>query len=143
MNNKPGRPKGSGRQNGFQLSKMNSAEVEAFLKESAKKIFTEHLSNGEYINWCREREISRSQAMEYWNRIWKQVKEKFQLERDKLIDKHLQAYWEIHSKAMSTGDFSNARQTLDAIAKLMGLNEPDKLDMTSQNTIEFKFGDEE
>jgi hypothetical protein len=139
----PGRPKGSGKDNGYKLSKMNKAEVEVFLKESSKMIFTKHLSFTEYIEWCGKQEISQSQAIEYWKRVWEGVKERFRMDRDKLIDKHLQSYWDIHGKAMSNGDLTNARQTLDAIAKLMGLNEPEKIDMKSSTTIEFKFGDEE
>lgn len=138
-----GRPKGSGKQNGFKLSKMTYVEVQEFIKLSTKKIMTEHLSYTQYINWCRdEHNISASQANEYWNRVWKEVKEKFQLERDKLIDKHLKSYWDIHQKALNTGDLSNARQVLDAIGKLQGLNEPEKIDLKGTTTIEFKFGDE-
>jgi len=139
----PGRPKGSGKDNGFKLSKMTNAEVEVFLRESSKIIFNKHLSFTEYIEWCRKQDISREQAIQYWKRVWDSVKERFRMDRDKLIDKHLQSYWDIHGQAMMNGDLTNARQTLDAIAKLMGLNEPEKIDMKSSTTIEFKFGDEE
>ena len=139
----PGRPKGSGKDNGFKLSKMNNAEVEVFLRESSKIIFNKHLSFTEYIEWCRKQQISKEQSIQYWKRVWDAVKERFRLDRDKLIDKHLQSYWDIHGQAMMNGDLGNARQTLDAIAKLMGLNEPEKIDMKSTTTIEFKFGDEE
>lgn len=139
----PGRPKGSGKENGFMLSKMSKAEVEVFLRESSKIIFNKHLSFTEYIEWCRKQDISREQAIQYWKRVWDSVKERFRMDRDKLIDKHLQSYWDIHGQAMMNGDLTNARQTLDAIAKLMGLNEPEKIDMKSSTTIEFKFGDEE
>lgn len=139
----PGRPKGSGKDNGYKLSKMTNAEVEVFLRESSKIIFNKHLSFTEYIEWCRKQQISKEQAVQYWKRVWNSVKEKFRLDRDKLIDKHLQSYWDIHGQAMMNGDLTNARQTLDAIGKLMGLNEPEKIDMKSSTTIEFKFGDEE
>lgn len=74
--------------------------------------------------------------------MWTEVKERFRHDRDKLVDKHLISYWDIYNNAVNVGDWSNARQTLDAIAKLQGLNEPDKLDLNSNTTIEFKFGDE-
>jgi len=138
----PGRPRGSGRSNGFQLHKMTKTEVELFLKESTKKVFRDHLSHTEYVEWCRKQSISYAQANKYWLRVWEQVREKFRMDKDKLIDKHLRSYWEIHHEAMVSNDLTNARQTLDAIAKLMGLNEPDKVDMTTEIKLKFNFGDE-
>jgi leucyl aminopeptidase (aminopeptidase T) len=142
INNKPGRPSGSGRDRGHKLHKMNKAEVESFHKESTKMVFKNHFSYNQYIEYCRRQQISKEQANVYWNRVWNEVKERFRHDRDKLVDKHLISYWDIYNNAVREGDWSNARQTLDAIAKLQGLNEPDKLDLNSSTTIEFKFGDE-
>jgi hypothetical protein len=140
---KQGRPKGSGRTNGYKLSKMTKPEVEHFMVESAKQIFNRHLSYQEYIDWCRNQSISASQASKYWKRVWDTVKEKFRLEKDMLVDKHLKAYWDIHTTAMNQGDLTNARQTLDAIGKMMGLNEPDKVDVKTEIKLKFNFGDSE
>lgn len=142
INRKQGRPLGAGRDNGYALHKMSKTEVEAFLRDSTKKIFREHLSYKQYIEWCRRQQISASMAVIYWNRVWGQVKERFTHDKDMLIDKHLKSYWEIYDTAVREGDLTNARQTLDAIGKLQGLNEPDKLDLNNTTTIEFKFGDE-
>lgn len=142
INHKRGRPKGSGRDRGHVLHKMNKMEVEAFLRDSAKLIFRQHLSYSQYIEYCRKQQISKEMANGYWNRVWKEVKERFRHERDKLVDKHLISYWEIYDNAVRDGDWTNARQTLDAIAKLQGLNEPEKLDLNNTTTIQFKFGDE-
>jgi hypothetical protein len=136
----PGRPKGSGKENGYKLSKMNQVETEDFIKRSMKKVFNEHLSYNEYIEWCREQEISLKQGNEYWIRVWGLVKEKFRLEKDQLITKHLQKYWDIHDRAMNLGDLSNARQVLNDISKLMGMNEPDKVDVKTELKIKFNFG---
>jgi len=136
------RKAGPGRPRGMKNTKMNRAEVEAFLKESTKVIFNEHLSHSQYMKWCEKQSISRSQGTKYWNRVWDMVNAKFRMEREKLIDKHLLHYWDLYNQARNEQDLSNARQVLDAIAKLMGLNEPEKVDMKSQTTIEFKFGDE-
>lgn len=136
-------PKRRGRPTGGRTIKMNKAQVEVFLKESMKVIFNEHLSYEQYVKWCHNQSISRSRANEYWNRVWEDVNRKFRSERDKLIDKHLLHYWDIYNQAKNEKDLSNARQTLDAIGKLMGLNEPEKVDMKTQTTIQFKFGDEE
>jgi hypothetical protein len=139
----PGRPKGANKETGFLMKKMTKVEVEQFLKDSTKLVINQHYSWSEYIDWCRNQGISKEQAGVYWKRVWEMVKERFRLQKDKLVDKHLQSYWEIHAEAMESGDLSNARQTLDAIAKLQGLNEPDKIDIKGSTTIQFKFGDEE
>lgn len=132
-----------GRPTGGRNVKMNRAQVETFIKESMKVIFNEHLSYEQYVKWCYNQSISRSRANEYWNRVWEDVNRKFRGERDKLIDKHLLHYWDIYNQAKNEKDLSNARQTLDAIGKLMGLNEPEKVDGQQTINIKFNFGDTE
>ena len=138
----PMRVPGPGRPKGGRAIKMNKAQVEVFMRESMKVIFNEHLAYEQYAKWCANQGLSRSRANEYWNRVWEEVNKKFRIERDKLIDNHLLHKWDLYNQAKNEKDLSNARQTLDAIAKLMGLNEPEKVDMKSTTTIEFKFGDE-
>jgi hypothetical protein len=133
---KPGRPKGS------KNVKMTATEVEVFIKRSINKIMKDHLSWKEYIKWCKGNGLSEMQGNTYWKRSWQTIREKYNLEKDKQIHKHLLSYWKLYDEAIDKGDLSNARQTLDAIAKLMGLNEPDKLDMNATGEIAFKFGDE-
>jgi hypothetical protein len=71
------------------------------------------------------------------------LREKYQLERDKLINKHLAAYWSIYDLAIQSKDLSNARQTLNDISKLLGMAEPDKVDVKQELRIKFKFGENE
>jgi hypothetical protein len=131
----PGRPKGSHKH------KMNEAEKRVFLSESIKKILKEHLSYAEYVSFCREHNLSSSQANMYWMRAWGVVKKKFDLERDKLITKHLQKYWEIYDRAADNEDLNTARQTLNDIAKLLGMNEPDKVEVRG-TAIKLNFGEQ-
>jgi hypothetical protein len=138
----PGRPRGSYKRDGYVAKKMSNTEVEAFLTESTDKIFNEHLSYSQYISWCGEKGISVSQSNEYWKKVWSIVKEKFKMEKDELITKHLKKYWDIHDRAVTTDDLSNARQVLNDISKLLGLNEPDKVEMDTSIKIKFNFGDE-
>lgn len=133
---KPGRPKGSTKK------KLTKTEQERLIKDSIKKIMTEHLSWKDYINWSYKNGISKHQANENWKTCWTTIREKYELDKQKQVSKHLLKYWQIYDDAMFKGDLSNARQTLDAIAKMMGLNEPDKLDMNTSGEITFKFGDE-
>jgi hypothetical protein len=134
---KRGRPVGS------TAKRMTIAEIEDFIKKSVKKILSDHLSWKDYIRWCQSNGIGESMANKYWRESWVSIREKYELDKSKMVSKHLAKYWAIHDQSLSTGDFTNARQTLNDIAKLMGLNEPDKMDVNQSSVIKFKFGDED
>ena len=135
MENKAGRPKGS------RKKKMSKGEVEDLISKSLDRILTEHLSYTEYIQWIvAEYKLSKNQANEYWLRSWSVLKEKYSLEREKLITKHLRKYWEIYDLSLQKDDLSNARQVLGDISKLLGMNEPEALDIQQELKIRFKFG---
>ncbi len=138
MENKAGRPKGS------RKKKMTKGEVEDLISKSLDRILTEHLSYTEYIQWIvTEYKLSKNQANEYWLRSWSVLKEKYSLEREKLITKHLRKYWEIYDLSLQKDDLSNARQVLNDISKLLGMNEPERVDVTQELKIRFKFNTSE
>jgi hypothetical protein len=132
-----------GRPVGSTTKRMSNAEMEEFIKQSVKRILQNHLSWKEYLRWCQSNGVGESRANIYWGLAWQSIREKFELDKSKMVSKHLAKYWEIHEQSFILGDFTNARQTLNDIAKLMGLNEPDKMDVNQQSIIKFKFGDEE
>jgi len=134
--------KGRGRPKGTYKKSMSMTEREIFIKTSIRKIMVEHLSWKQYVDYCYKNGLGSSRANEYWKECWKTIRDKYQLEKDNQISKHLLHYWRIYDEASEKGDLTNARQTLDAIAKLMGLNEPDRIDMNTKGEITFKFGDE-
>lgn len=131
-----GRPKGS-----FRVVK-NKAEQKLFINESVRKILNEHLSHKDYVAWCQEKKISVGQANNYWKASWETLRKKFEHDKDKLVLKHIAHYWEIHSRAINEKDFTNARQSLNDIAKLIGLNEPEKVKIEHQ-VIKLNFGEPE
>ena len=138
ISRRPGRPVGT------RKVKMNKAQVEDLLTTSLNRILDEHLSYTEYVKWIvNEHKISNQMANEYWLKTWSLLQDKYQLERDKLINKHLQKYWTIYDTAMELGDLSNARQTLNDISKLLGMNEPEKLDVKQELKIRFNFGQDD
>jgi len=136
--NRRGRPVGS------RKKKMTAAEVENLLTKSLKEILDKHLSYTEYIKWItNEYGISSQMANEYWLRTWTLLNDKYQLERENLISKHLQKYWHIYDLALEKEDLNNARQTLNDISKLLGMAEPEKIDVKQELKIKFKFGNDE
>lgn len=136
--NKPGRPVGSRRK------KLNNIEVEDLLKKALSEILKKHLSYTQFTNWLMdEYGLSQQQSNEYWLRTWTTLNEKFRMEKDQMINKHLAHYWQLYDASFNKQDFSNARQVLNDISKLLGMNEPDKLDIKQELKIKFKFGGDE
>lgn len=136
--NRRGRPVGS------RKKKMSTAEVEDLLTKSLQEILDKHLSYTEYTKWITaEYKMSFQQANEYWLRVWTLLHDKYQLDRENLINKHLQKYWSLYDLALSKEDISNARQVLESISKLLGMNEPEKVDVKQELKIKFKFGNDE
>jgi len=135
---KAGRPIGTTR------IKMNKSQVESLITESVNEILSNHMSYTHFIKYAQNKwGISETQANEYWLRCWTLLREKYQLERDMLINKHLAAYWSIYDLAISKDDLSNARQTLNDISKLLGMAEAEKVDVKQELRIKFKFGENE
>ena len=120
---------------------MTKTQVAEFITESVGLIMNKHLSYKEYLKYCsKEKRIGETQATTYWKRVFEVIKEKYSLERDKEIDKHLYYLWELYSKALEKLDYNTARQILTDITKLKGLNEPDKIEIDQEITIKFNFG---
>ena len=133
--NKPGRPIGSSRK------KLNNIEVEDLLKKALSEILQKHLSYTQFTSWLLEEYgLSQQQSNEYWLRTWTTLNEKFRMEKDQMINKHLAHYWQLYDASFTKQDFSNARQVLNDISKLLGMSEPDKLDIKQELKIKFKFG---
>ena len=131
----PGRPKGS-----F-AKRMTDVEKRTFINNAAREILEGHLSYNEFVKWCKDTaNMSKSQANEYWTKVWVLLKKRFDLEKDKLILKHTQKYWDIYEQALISNDYTNARQSLNDLAKLQGLNEPDKVHITG-TSIKLNFGE--
>ncbi len=136
--NKAGRPKGSTKK------KMSKGEVEDLIDKSLDRVLSEHLSYTEYIQWIvTEYKVSKNQANVYWLRTWSVLKEKYSLEREQLVTKHLRKYWEIYDLSLQKDDLSNARQVLGDISKLLGMAEPERLDIQQELKIRFKFNTSE
>ena len=132
----PGRPKGSFK------PKMNESQKRAFIKESITAVLDNHMSYNEYTQFCKDKDLSKSQANEYWLKVWSVIKKKFELEKDKLILKHTQKYWDIYQQAIEQRDLTNARGSLNDLAKLQGLAQPEKIEITGK-TIKLNFGEPE
>jgi len=59
-----------------------------------------------------------------------------------MVVKHAHHYWNIFELSKENGDYTNARNTLNDIAKLFNLTEGKKVEINKGDEITFKFGDE-
>lgn len=136
MSEERGRPKGS------KTVKMSKVEKQLFLDESIDLILRKHLSWTDYVKWCKRQGLGEKRANTLWKEVWVLIRERFSLERDKQIQKHLLHYWSLYDKAMENDELNTARQTLNDIVKLIGLAEPDRMDINTKGEVKFRFGDE-
>jgi hypothetical protein len=135
--------RGRGRPKGKKTRTLSRAEQQQLRVDSIDKIFKEHLNHSQFVRWCgTDYGLSKHRCNVYWTSSWKTVEEKFKLEKDKLVTKHIQAYWDLYKQSHEKGDFNTARQVLNDLARMGGLNEPDALDINHQGEITFRFGDE-
>lgn len=138
------RPKGrAGRPKGSTKNKMSKSEQIKFLKDSQKLILNKHYSHTQYVEYCQEEyKISRQQANTYWKQIWIDIRDKYTQETDKLVSKHIHKLWELYDLSIDKQDYNVARQVINDIGKLMGIDTPDKLQIQQDLNIKFKFGGE-
>ena len=140
----PQKSNGRGRPVGSVKGKMSKAQQIKFLRESQKVILNEHFSHKDYTEWCKDKhKLSAQSANNYWIEVWDTIRDKYQQETDKLVSKHVHKYWELYDKSIDRKDYNTARQILNDIAKLIGFDNPTKIEVTGEQTITFKFGDED
>ncbi len=131
---KRGRPRGTFKK------QMTLIEIDQFIQESIEVLVRKHYSHSQYLRFCRTKDISVSQCNKYHKRAWDFIKQRFNLDRDKLVDKHLLMLWELYDKSLTNGELNTSRQILTDIAKLQGLNEPDKIQVDN-HVITLKFNE--
>ena len=110
------------------------------LRTAISLILDQHYSQTEVFNYMvKTYDITRQDASRYWKKAWGLIRDKFAHCKDDMIKKHLIKMWTIHDDALASKDYTNARNALNDIAKLVGLNSPDKIEHTHQ-TIKLNFG---
>lgn len=133
-----GEAKKRGRPRGSYKKQLTLIEIDQFIQDSIDMLIRKHMSHKQYIRFCRTKDLSYNQCNKYYVRTWDFIKERFNLERNKLVDKHLITLWELYDKSIENNEFNTSRQILSDIAKLQGLNEPDKIQVDN-HIIELKF----
>ena len=138
------KPKGrAGRPKGSTKNKMSKSEQIKFLKDSQKLIINKHYSHKQYVEYVQEEyKLSRQMANTYWKQVWEDIRDKYTQETDKLVSKHIHKLWELYDLSIDNSDYNVARQVINDIGKLMGIDTPEKLQIEQDLNIRFKFGNE-
>jgi hypothetical protein len=111
----------------------DSTESENRVNRAIDFLLNENMSRGEWVIYCKkEYNIESRQSDVYWKKAKDHIKDKFTKEREALAESHHARLFALYVKALKDGDMEIARKVLADIAKLTGVNEPDKKDVTSE-----------
>lgn len=78
------------------------------------------------------------QFYEYWNAMMDLFAEEFEKNKEDLKSKFIARYLYLYEMNVSKGKFKEAKEVLDSIAKMTGVNEPDEVKIDFENfTIDF------
>lgn len=106
-------------------------------KDIKKKIETDQYNPFKTSNKTRERQ------WQYYKEATALLKVEFEEEKKELRNVLYERYLSLYKTCVSRNEMNTALNSLKEIAKLMGLNEADKVDVTSENkiVIDFTFDD--
>lgn len=102
-------------------------------KDIKKKIETDQYEPFKTSNKTRERQ------WQYYKEATALLKVEFEEEKKELRNVLYERYLSLYKTCISRGEMNTALNSLKEIAKLMGLNEADKVDVTSENKIVIDF----
>lgn len=102
-------------------------------KDIKKKIETDQYNPFKTSNKTRERQ------WQYYKEATALLKVEFEEEKKELRNVLYERYLSLYKMCVSRNEMNTALNSLKEIAKLMGLNEADKVDVTSENKIVIDF----
>jgi len=85
------------------------------------------------VRYCAENfKIESRQVDEYLSRVYDEIKETYtQEDKEKLISKQMAQLDDLYVKNYTIEDFRECRNIIESKAKLLGLNAPNKTDLTT------------
>lgn len=92
----------------------------------------------DYYNWKSDK-WSQSQRYKYLKEAYDKCAIEFAENREKQRQLMYDRYLSIYQDAVDARDRNNAAKVLDSLTKLMGLNEPDKIDIKQEVKVSVDF----
>lgn len=123
----------------------DSTESEKRVNKAVELLLEDNTSRAEWVIYCKENyNIESRQSDKYWARAKEIIKEKYSKDRDAIFESHHARLFALYKKALKDDEKEVARKALADMAKLTGVNEPDKKDVTSEGErIQINIGIEE
>ena len=96
----------------------------------------EKFTDGKYNNdVCSDRSF-----YEYWNDMIAKFGEEFESNREQLKSKFVSRYLFLYEKMIEKNDLKGAREVLDSLKRMTGMDDPSKLDLNMSGDIQIDFG---
>lgn len=96
----------------------------------------EKFTDGKYNNdVCSDRSF-----YEYWNDMIAKFGEEFEANREQLKSKFVSRYLFLYEKMIEKNDLKGAREVLDSLKRMTGMDDPSKLDLNMSGDIQIDFG---
>ena len=114
------------------MAKADNIEMEKRMADCIEVVINEGMQRKDFVQYCSDNwQISERHADTYWKRVWTFVAEKYSQENHKIVDEHVRQLWRLYNLCVKKKDYQTARGILQDLAKLKGINEPEKKDITS------------
>ena len=123
----------------------DSTESEKRVNKAVELLLEDNTSRDEWVIYCKDNyNIESRQSDKYWARAKEIIKEKYSKDRDAIFESHHARLFALYKKALKDDEKEVARKALADMAKLTGVNEPDKKDVTSEGErIQINIGIED
>jgi hypothetical protein len=112
--------------------KTTKAKKEQIINEGINQILFSHMTWNEFQVWIRK-EYTIKDSNPYWKECWVKIQDRFNEERDQMVKKHLHHLYDLHKRCIESRDRATERATLQDIAKILGIQEGQKLSINSDN----------
>jgi len=110
----------------------DATEAEKRINKAVELLLDDNSSRAEWVIYCKEvYNIESRQSDVYWARAKEIIKDKFSKDRDAIFESHHARLFALYKKALKDDEKEVARKALADMAKLTGVNEPSKSDVTS------------
>jgi hypothetical protein len=113
------------------------------LNECVEKIINDNINYNMFVDWYTDHyDMSKHNAYKDWVKCWNIIKSRFALQTDQLINKQIYQLYDLFKEAREVGDFGTSRKILEDVRKIQGIEQPDKINIKHEGTINITFGDE-
>lgn len=112
--------------------KSNEIDFEERLPYLLELMTIKKLSYTEFkVNVAKEFNVTQRTAENWWKEIRTRLKERFEQESEEIITEHLTRLFDLLERTKQRGQARVEREVLADIAKLYGIEQPQKIDLTS------------